>query len=87
MFFFLKLKFKECVCFSIFVLVSKYVLVILCFYSPYIIDLNTTNGTKLNGDLIQAGRYIELLENDVLKFGFSSRDYVVLHSESNNEKS
>eukprot|EP01083_Nonionella_stella_P204579 745672_1 len=52
--------------------------------SPYIIDLNTTNGTKLNGKVIESGRYIELLENDVLKFGFSSRDYVILHAESSN---
>ena len=45
---------------------------------PYIIDLGAANGTFLNGKQIEAKRYFELLEKDVLKFGFSSREYVVL---------
>jgi len=46
---------------------------------PYIMDLGSTNGTHLNGSKIDPMRYIELLERDVLKFGNSSREYVLLH--------
>jgi len=49
---------------------------------PYIIDLGSGNGTYLNGDRIEAQRYIEIKEKDVLKFGFSSREYVVLNEHS-----
>lgn len=45
---------------------------------PYIIDLNSTNGTYLNNQRIDPRRYYELKEKDVLKFGFSSREYVLL---------
>lgn len=45
---------------------------------PYIIDLGAANGTYLNGARIEANRYVELMEKDVLKFGYSSREYVVL---------
>lgn len=46
---------------------------------PYIIDLGSGNGTYLNNQRIEPQRYYELKEKDVLKFGFSSREYVVLH--------
>ncbi|XP_061632677.1 smad nuclear-interacting protein 1 [Phyllopteryx taeniolatus] len=46
---------------------------------PYIIDLASGNGTYLNNQRIEAQRYYELKEKDVLKFGFSSREYVLLH--------
>ncbi|XP_067862545.1 smad nuclear-interacting protein 1 [Heptranchias perlo] len=46
---------------------------------PYIIDLGSANGTYLNNQRIEAQRYYELREKDVLKFGFSSREYVILH--------
>jgi len=49
---------------------------------PYIIDLGSTNGTFLNGTQVEALRYYELLEKDVLKFGFSTREYVLLHAAS-----
>jgi len=49
---------------------------------PYIIDLGSTNGTFLNGKQVEVLRYYELLEKDVLKFGFSSREYVLLHATS-----
>ncbi|KAJ2235790.1 hypothetical protein IWW45_002322 [Coemansia sp. RSA 485] len=45
---------------------------------PYIIDLNSTNGTFLNGDKMPVQRYVELRSEDVLRFGFSTREYVVL---------
>ncbi|KAL4657568.1 smad nuclear interacting protein 1-like [Arapaima gigas] len=46
---------------------------------PYIIDLGSGNGTYLNNQRIEPQRYYELKEKDVLKFGFSSREYVLLH--------
>ncbi|KAI1717836.1 FHA domain-containing protein [Ditylenchus destructor] len=49
---------------------------------PYIIDLKSGNGTYLNGARIDAQRYYELKEKDILKFGFSSREYVVLNEMS-----
>jgi len=48
---------------------------------PYIMDLESTNGTFLNKEKIQPSRYIELKERDVLKFGFSSRDFVLMHED------
>lgn len=49
---------------------------------PYIIDLGSSNGTFLNNQRIDGQRYYELKEKDVLKFGYSSREYVLLHDES-----
>jgi len=49
---------------------------------PYIIDLEAANGTFVNGQKIDSKRYVELFERDVIKFGFSSREYVLLHEES-----
>jgi len=49
---------------------------------PYIIDLESTNGTFINNEKIEGAKYYELLEKDVIKFGFSSREYVILHDES-----
>lgn len=49
---------------------------------PYIIDLGSGNGTYLNNQRIEPQRYYELKEKDVLKFGFSSREYVLLHESS-----
>lgn len=46
---------------------------------PYIIDLDSGNGTYLNKQRIESQRYYELKEKDVLQFGFSSREYVLLH--------
>ena len=46
---------------------------------PYIIDLGSANGTFVNNKQVDAQRYVELFERDVIKFGFSSREYVLLH--------
>lgn len=48
----------------------------------YVIDLASTNGTLLNGERIEPQRYYEAKEKDLLKFGFSSREYVVLNDQS-----
>lgn len=45
---------------------------------PYLIDLESSNGTFLNNNQIENRRYYELFEKDVIKFGFSSREYVLL---------
>ena len=45
---------------------------------PYIIDLQSANGTLLNNERIEAQRYIELREGDCLKFGESTREYILL---------
>ncbi|PWA85163.1 smad nuclear-interacting protein 1 [Artemisia annua] len=49
---------------------------------PYIMDLGSTNGTFINGNRIEAERYYELMEQDTVKFGNSSREYVLLHENS-----
>jgi len=45
---------------------------------PYLIDLESANKTYLNGKPLDPRRYYELKEKDVIKFGMSSRDYVIL---------
>ncbi|KAH7928442.1 SMAD/FHA domain-containing protein [Leucogyrophana mollusca] len=48
---------------------------------PFIIDLESTNGTHVNNDAIPTSRYYELRANDVIKFGQSTREYVLLHDD------
>jgi len=45
---------------------------------PYLIDLETTHGTKINGEKMKTKKYYQLLSEDVIKFGLSSRDYIFL---------
>lgn len=45
---------------------------------PYVLDLDSTNGTFLNGTRLDGARYVELKAKDVLRFGSSSREYVLL---------
>ncbi|KAK6527944.1 hypothetical protein TWF281_009205 [Arthrobotrys megalospora] len=45
---------------------------------PYIIDLGSANGTKVNGGEVPKERYFELKEKDVIGFGHSSREYVLM---------
>lgn len=52
---------------------------------PYLLDLESANGTLVNGKKIEPKRYVELFEKDVLKFGFSSREYVLLHEHSKDD--
>lgn len=49
---------------------------------PYLMDLDSTNGTFINGNRIEPRRYYELFEKDTIKFGNSSREYVLLHENS-----
>lgn len=52
---------------------------------PYILDMNSANGTFVNNKKIDSKKYVELLEKDVIKFGFSSREYVLLHENSKDD--
>ena len=45
---------------------------------PYIIDLESTNKTQLNGRVIEESRFYELRHQDNLQFGASSREYILI---------
>lgn len=45
---------------------------------PYLIDLESANGTTVNGEPAPKGRYMELMDKDVLKFGLSTRECVLM---------
>jgi len=47
---------------------------------PYLMDLESTNKTLLNQKSIDSGKYIELRHQDVINFGHTSRDYVLLNA-------
>lgn len=52
---------------------------------PFLIDLDSANGTFINNRPMEKRRYYELLEKDVVKFGFSSREYILLHEGSKDD--
>ena len=45
---------------------------------PYLIDLESANGTMLNQERVPEKRYVELKTADVVTFGQSEREYVVI---------
>lgn len=45
---------------------------------PYVIDLDSANGTKLNGEKVEGRRYVEVMSGDVVTFGESTREYVLM---------
>ncbi|KAI1768479.1 SMAD/FHA domain-containing protein [Hypoxylon sp. FL1150] len=45
---------------------------------PYLIDLDSANGTKLNGKAVPGSRYVELQDKDMIQFGQSTREYVIM---------
>ena len=47
---------------------------------PYLIDLDSANGTMLNKDPIESSRYLELRDKDMIQFGDSTREYVLMLS-------
>lgn len=49
---------------------------------PYLMDLESTNGTFLNGERMATARYIELRATDVVRFGESTREYVLVHNKA-----
>ena len=48
------------------------------FILPYLIDLNSTNGTFLNGEKIDNSKYYELRDKDNLNFGDKKIDFVLM---------
>lgn len=44
---------------------------------PYVLDLESSNGTFVNEEKVPEAKYVELRDKDVVKFGHSRRDYVV----------
>ena len=45
---------------------------------PYLMDLESTNGTTLNGELVEPAKYIELRSKDCLKFGTFETEFVFM---------
>jgi smad nuclear-interacting protein 1 len=45
---------------------------------PYLIDLESANGTMLNKEPIPSSRYLELRDKDMIQFGDSTREYVLM---------
>lgn len=41
---------------------------------PYLIDLDSANGTTVNDEKIPPSRYYELQPNDLIKFAYSTRE-------------
>jgi pSer/pThr/pTyr-binding forkhead associated (FHA) protein len=41
-------------------------------------DLGSTNGTFVNGELLESQKYYELLHQDAIRFGNSTREYVLI---------
>ncbi|KAL8745890.1 MAG: hypothetical protein Q9184_007817, partial [Pyrenodesmia sp. 2 TL-2023] len=44
----------------------------------YVLDLDSANGTWVNGERVEGRRYVEVRSKDVLRFGESTREYVIL---------
>ena len=49
---------------------------------PYVMDLGSANKTYLNGEVIDDSRYYELRGQDSLRFGASTREFVLIDSTS-----
>lgn len=45
---------------------------------PYLIDLESANGTKMNKKAVEASRFVELVDGDMVSFGESEREYVLM---------
>jgi len=45
---------------------------------PYLIDLESANGTRLNDKDVAESRFVELRDGDVVVFGDSTREYVLM---------
>ncbi|KAJ1325829.1 smad nuclear-interacting protein 1 [Microdochium nivale] len=45
---------------------------------PYLIDLDSANGTMLNSKKVPESRYLELMDKDLIQLGQSTREYVIM---------
>ncbi|KAF9429031.1 hypothetical protein BGZ76_001952 [Entomortierella beljakovae] len=52
---------------------------------PFVLDLESANGTFVNGTQIPPTRYYELKLSDIVKFGASTREFVLLHEGVEND--
>lgn len=43
---------------------------------PYVLDLESSHGTFVNGERIPEAKYVEVRDKDVVKFGRSRREYI-----------
>lgn len=43
----------------------------------YVLDLESVNGTEVNGEKVEGARYVEVRGGDVVRFGGSEREYVL----------
>eukprot|EP01039_Chlorochromonas_danica_P006391 gene6391-7045_t len=49
---------------------------------PYLMDLQSSHGTKINGKQLETARYYELRPGDLIEFATSTRQYVLLHDKA-----
>jgi len=54
---------------------------------PYLMDLNSSHGTYINGMKLEGMRFYELLNKDIVKLGLSSRTYVMINEDTVRKKS
>lgn len=47
---------------------------------PYLMDLESRNGTSINGEKLDAARFYELRSGDLIRVGQSTRDYVLVQA-------
>lgn len=52
---------------------------------PYLMDLGSVHKTFLNGKEVEDSRYYELRDKDVIKFGGSTREYVLMSDDSKDD--
>ena len=45
---------------------------------PYVIDLESANGTRVNEEKVPERQFFELRSGDVVTFGDSTREYVLM---------
>ncbi|KAE9983161.1 hypothetical protein BLS_004525 [Venturia inaequalis] len=45
---------------------------------PYLLDLESANGTELNGERLEGSRYFEVRDKDMMRVGLSEREYVFM---------
>jgi smad nuclear-interacting protein 1 len=73
-----------CCCFCCFVCREVEVdapdgLAVVRVVKPYLMDLESVNGSSINQEKMEGARYYELLHMDVIRFGLSSREYVIMN--------
>ena len=47
----------------------------------YLVDLESRNGTFLNGERVEEGRYVEVLQGDKVVFGEGREEFLMIKEE------